>query len=84
MMAALTTGLNRAIVTDGAATLTLWQLLLVLALLVLQGFFLFFDGRRRGVRGYWLWALWGLTTCPVPFLLYWFLARRKRNISKST
>jgi len=73
------TGLNVTVLTDGNFDLKLWQLLLTLLLVVAQGVFLFFDGRKQGVRYYWFWALWGLTTCPVPFLLYMVLVRGKRK-----
>ncbi len=56
-----------------------WSLALLFILLLAQGLFLFFDGRRHGIRYYWLWALWGLTTCPMPSILYWFLVRRKHK-----
>ena len=57
----------------------LWSLVLLCILLLSQGLFLFWDGRKHGVRHYWVWALWGLTTCPLPSILYWFLVRKKHK-----
>ncbi|MGE5560330.1 MAG: sigmaY antisigma factor component [Chloroflexota bacterium] len=45
------------------------------AVVLIQGTWLFLDARRRGNHP-WLWGLWGLTTVPLPFLLYYFLVVR--------
>ncbi len=62
---------------DPIAPFPAWSLFLLFILLLAQGLFLFLDGRRNGIRLYWVWALWSLTTCPLPSVLYWFLVRRK-------
>lgn len=50
-----------------------WYAITVLAILAMtQGTWLFLDARRRG-KYPWLWGLWGLTTIPMPSLLYFFL-----------
>ncbi len=79
MMESIRNGLLLPVLTDGSDQLLLWQLILVLLLVFSQGLFLFFDGRKHGIRYYWIWAIWGMTTCPVPFVLYWFLVRRKKS-----
>ncbi len=65
--------------SDAIQPYPIWSLALLFILLLAQGLILFFDGRRHGIRFYWLWALWGLTTCPMPSILYWFLVRQKHK-----
>ncbi len=57
--------------------LPVWSLVLLCVLLLTQGLLLFLDGRKRGVRGYWAWALWGCLSLPLPTILYLLIARRK-------
>ncbi len=54
-----------------------WSLVLLCVLLLTQGILLFLDGRRRGIRGYWAWALWGCISFPLPTVLYLLIARRR-------
>lgn len=66
----------------GLSDMPAWSLVLLCVLLLTQGIFLFLDGRKRGIRGYWAWALWGCLSFPLPSVLYLLLARkihRKRN-----
>ncbi|HEY3366709.1 MAG TPA: sigmaY antisigma factor component [Symbiobacteriaceae bacterium] len=47
----------------------------IAAILLSQGTWLFLDARRRGARP-WLWGLVGLVHCPGALLLYWWVVRR--------
>jgi hypothetical protein len=40
-----------------------------------QSIFLFTDARKRTPH-YWIWGIWGLTTTPVPFILYMIFVRK--------
>lgn len=53
-----------------------WQWVLLAALLLTQGTWLFLDARRRGARS-WFWGLWGVIQCPMPLLVYWLLVRHR-------
>lgn len=64
--------------TQSPSDLPWWAWLLVAALLLSQGTWLFLDARRRGARP-WLWGLLGLVQCPMPLLLYWLIVRRTRR-----
>lgn len=56
-----------------------WYAIAICAVLALiQGTWLFLDARRRG-KYPWLWGLWGLTTIPMPSLLYFFLVVRRER-----
>lgn len=60
-----------------------WLILLAIVLLV-QGTWIFRDARRRG-RFPWLWGLWGITSFPMPLIIYWFVAvRADRRPPKQT
>lgn len=53
-----------------------WPLsLLLVAVLLTQGIWLFVDARRHN-RWPWLWGLWGLISFPLPTILYLILARQ--------
>jgi hypothetical protein len=52
-----------------------YAIALVAVLALIQGTWLFIDARRRG-KYPWFWGLWGLTTVPMPFLLYFFLVAK--------
>lgn len=51
---------------------------LVTAILLSQGTWLFLDARRRGVPA-WLWGMIGLVQAPVPLLLYWLIVVRRNR-----
>ena len=47
-----------------------WFIWVLLALALLtQGTWLFLDARKRGAYP-WFWGIWGLTTVPLPTILY--------------
>lgn len=53
-----------------------WQeLLLLIAILLTQGTWLFMDARKYS-RYPWLWGLWGLIQAPVPSVVYLLVVRR--------
>ncbi len=49
-----------------------WAALAIL--LIAQSLWLFLDARKRGSY-YWFWGLWGLTSLPMPLLLYLLIVR---------
>ncbi|WP_438432529.1 sigmaY antisigma factor component [Gorillibacterium sp. sgz500922] len=62
---------------DGAAyneSLPVWAWLLIAALLLTQGTWLFRDARKRGAW-HWLWGLWGCIQFPTPLIVYWLTVR---------
>jgi hypothetical protein len=60
------------------AGLSTWQIILLVApLLLAQGTWLFLDARKRGARP-WLWGLYGLIQFPCPLILYYFIVVRKK------
>ncbi|MGE5675991.1 MAG: transcriptional regulator [Mycobacterium leprae] len=61
-----------------SAPLPWWQWAIIGVLLLCQGSWLFLDARRRGARA-WLWGVWGLTTMPMPLLVYWLVVIRPRR-----
>lgn len=63
--------------------LPLWAWILIAVFLLSQGTLLFRHARARGSWP-WFWGLWGLTTFPLPTVLYLLLVvypdrRRKRT-----
>ncbi|WP_068778340.1 hypothetical protein [Paenibacillus sp. GM2] len=66
-------------------SLPLWAWLLIATTLLTQGIGMFLDARRRGGRA-WLWGLWGLTSFPLPSVVYlivvWLVSRRKKMSRK--
>lgn len=57
--------------------------LLLIPLLLVQSTWLFLDARKRECYP-WFWGIWGLTTIPLPGILYLFLVvkifrRRKED-----
>lgn len=55
--------------------------ILIIALLLSQGTWLFLDARRRGALP-WLWGVLGLIQFPVPLLCYWLFVIRPRRAPK--
>lgn len=49
--------------------------LLVVAILLTQGIWLFVDARHH-TRWPWLWGLWGLVQCPGPAIVYLLVVRK--------
>ncbi|WP_409342489.1 sigmaY antisigma factor component [Paenibacillus sp. MBLB4367] len=54
---------------------TIYILIGVCVILLLQGSWLFLDSRKRGASP-WLWGLWGLIQCPMPLIVYWLVVRK--------
>jgi hypothetical protein len=69
--------MNLGVHTD-VSSLTWWQWLLLAAVLLGQSLFIFRDAQKRGARA-WLWGLYGLTSCPTAYLVYWFCVMRKKK-----
>jgi len=55
-------------------SLPVWAWLLLAALLLAQGIWLFRDARKRDAR-HWFWGLWGCIQFPTPLVVYWLLVR---------
>jgi len=53
--------------------LLLW--LLIFAILICQGTWLFYDSKKRG-NNKWFWGIWGLLNFPTPLILYLIIARK--------
>lgn len=54
-----------------------WVLILGAILIITQGSWLFINARRRGLgKMAWFWGIWGLTSMPLPLLLYCFIVIR--------
>lgn len=58
-------------------TLTWWQWQLLAIVVLTQGIYIFQDAQKRGAKA-WLWGLYGLTSVPTAFIVYWFCVVRKR------
>lgn len=65
--------------SEAMSHLPWWLLTLLFVLLFTQSAIIFFRGRAIGIKGYWALAIWGLTTCPMPILLFWFISHRKKS-----
>jgi hypothetical protein len=62
-----------------------WPIFIVVgAVLLCQGTWLFLDARKRGGKS-WFWGFWGLIQFPLPTLTYIILLwwRRRQNQSKT-
>ncbi|MFZ5354346.1 MAG: hypothetical protein ACOZCL_16715 [Bacillota bacterium] len=46
-----------------------------LPVLLIQGWWIFNDARKRGERFYWLWGLYGLLNTPSSLLIYLLVTR---------
>lgn len=55
-----------------------WAWILIAALLLTQGIWLFRDAQKRGANP-WFWGIYGLTNVPSVFLIYWLLVIRRQN-----
>lgn len=49
-----------------------WLWILIIAAVLLQGTCLFRNARKRGKRA-WFWGLWGVTTLPMPTVVYFLI-----------
>jgi len=59
---------------DSTAAVPWWGWMLIGALLLTQGTWIFLDARKRGARA-WFWGFVGLVSCPGSLLLYWLVVR---------
>lgn len=51
------------------------EVVLLIAVLLTQGTWLFMDARQRS-RYPWFWGLWGLISAPVPTIVYLLVVRK--------
>lgn len=54
------------------------KILLALALcivLLIQGFWIFTDAKKRGEKFYWLWGIFGLLNIPTNLIIYLIVTR---------
>lgn len=64
-----------------------WVMSILVAILLVQGAWLFIDARRRGRRA-WLWGLWGVINTPTPLIVYLLVVvwrdhrRHNRSLAK--
>ena len=58
-----------------ATPMPVYVYILTACLVLVQGIFLFRDAQKHGHNA-WFWGIWGLTTCPMPLILYFLLARK--------
>lgn len=60
-----------------------WIVVPVILFVFCQGVWIFRDAQKRG-RFPWLWGIWGISTFPVPLIVYYFaVIRRDRKGSKN-
>lgn len=50
-------------------------LFIVVPILLIQGFWIFKDARKRGYKLYWLFGILGLLNTPTNFLIYMVITR---------
>jgi hypothetical protein len=55
-----------------------WGWVLLAVVLLTQSIYIFQDAQKRGAKA-WLWGLYGLTSVPTAFLVYWFCVVRKKK-----
>jgi hypothetical protein len=55
-----------------------WGWVLLGAVLLAQSIFIFHDAQKRGAKA-WLWGLYGLTSVPTAYIVYWFCVMRRRK-----
>jgi uncharacterized membrane protein len=58
--------------------LTWWQWALLGVVLLTQSIYIFQDAQKRGAKA-WLWGLYGLTSVPTAYIVYWVCVVRKRK-----
>lgn len=49
--------------------------IVVVPILLIQGFWIFNDARKRGYKFYWLWGIFGLMNTPGNLLAYLLISR---------
>ncbi len=55
--------------------ITVMIFIFALPLLLIQGFWMFKDARKRGEKYYWLWGLFGLLNTPGNLIIYLIVTR---------
>lgn len=55
--------------------LPIWGWVVIVALMLAQGIWLFLDAWKHDKRP-WLWGILGLVQFPLPILFYWFFVRK--------
>lgn len=54
---------------------TLIALAIAMPLVLIQGFWIFTDAKKRGEKYYWLWGLFGLLNIPSSLIIYLIVTR---------
>ncbi len=54
----------------------LWMVVLIVFLVFCQGIWIFRDAQKRG-RFPWLWGIWGISSMPLPLIVYYFTVIRR-------
>lgn len=50
-------------------------LIIAIPILILQGFWVFKDAKKRGEKHYWLWGIFGLLNTPGNLIIYLIITR---------
>jgi len=50
-------------------------LIIVIPILIMQGFWIFKDAKKRGEKYYWLWGVFGLLNTPGNLIIYLIITR---------
>ncbi|KGK81490.1 hypothetical protein [Clostridium sp. HMP27] len=50
-------------------------LIIVIPILIIQGFWMFKDAKKRGEKYYWLWGIFGLLNTPGNLIIYLIITR---------
>lgn len=50
-------------------------LIVVIPILIMQGFWMFNDAKKRGEKYYWLWGIFGLLNTPGNLIIYLIITR---------
>ncbi|WP_052447487.1 hypothetical protein [Clostridium polynesiense] len=53
-------------------------LIFLIPLLLFQGFWVFNDGKKRGIKGYWIWGILCTLNTPTNLLIYLWFSRKVR------
>lgn len=53
----------------------LTALIMVIPILIMQGFWMFKDAKKRGEKYYWLWGIFGLLNTPGNLIIYLIITR---------
>lgn len=50
-------------------------IIFAIIIVLIQGFWIFTDARKRGEKGYWLWGIFGLLNFPSSLIVYLIVTR---------